>query len=586
MERAAVAPSRSSVPRSVRAWLLLLPTLLLLLPCYVGPLLQLLGTSVGGDHGPTAAFYLQALTDRPSLLILWRTIVLSVEVTVLAVLIGYPLAYMIARAPERSQHLLLLLVAIPLWTSSLVRSFVWIVLLGREGVLNQLALSTGLLKMPVQMLYGRPAVLIGLVHIMIPHVVFPLVSVMRRISPRRSEVAKSLGAGPMSAFWLIFFPQSLSGLASGAVLVFVLCCGFFVTPALLGGLRDQTYVMLIQQQVDRQWALAAAMSVVLLAVTLVFVALLGRFLRVDDDAGSTRLPKPGRLIGAACAFLGRFESLGARRPARPARPARWPVAIAGWGAILFLLVPILLLFPLSLTNSPYLRFPPPGLSLRWYANFFSRSDWTSAAVISFQVGGAVTLLATAVGTCAAVALSRIESRWSRMLYGFLISPMIVPTLIIAVAFYFQFAAFHLIGSLPGLVLAHSVIALPVVVVVVTGGLKRASLGPERAALSLGAGPLRAFFATTFVAVRPSVLTGALFAFLVSFDDVVIALFLAGINSTLPKRMWDSVQLEIDPTVAAVSAMLILLSIAVVVAWELIRLRLHGGEEAGSLVSGP
>jgi ABC-type spermidine/putrescine transport system permease subunit II len=128
--------------------------------------------------------------------------------------------------------------------------------------------------------------------------------------------------------------------------------------------------------------------------------------------------------------------------------------------------------------------------------------------------------------------------------------------------------------------------LPVVVVVVTGGLKRASLGPERAALSLGARPLQAFLATTFVAIRPSILTGALFAFLVSFDDVVIALFLAGLNSTLPKRMWDSVQLEIDPTVAAVSALLILLSIAVVLAWELIRLRLHGGEDGTGLVSGP
>ena len=241
-------------------------------------------------------------------------------------------------------------------------------------------------------------------------------------------------------------------------------------------------MMLIQQQVDRQWGLAAAMSVVLLLVTILIVALLGRFLAVSDDAGAARAPKPGRSIGAACALFGRFE---AKRRAGGGSTARWPVSVAGWSAILFLLGPILLLFPLSLSGSSYLRFPPSTLSLRWYANFFSRSDWTTAAVISFQVGVAVMLVATTVGTSAAVALTRIESRWSRVLYGFLISPMIVPTLILAVALYFQFAVFHIIGSLPGLVLAHSVIALPVVVIVVTGGLKRASLGPERAALELG-----------------------------------------------------------------------------------------------------
>lgn len=570
-------------------WFLLLPAVLLFVPVFISPLGRLLGLSFG-EETFTLDYYRQALGDEAGMLILWRTLVISAQVTVLTALIGYPLAYMIARAPDHRQNLLLLLVAIPLWTSTLVRSFSWIVLLGREGVVNQMAGALGLLDAPVQMLYSRPAVLLGFVHIMIPYLVFPLVSVMKRIPRGLTSVGMSLGASRVSAFWLIFLPLSLPGVTSGAILVFVLCTGYFVTPALLGGLGDMVYVMLIQQQVEVavNWQLGAAMSVVLLIVTLVLVVLLGRFMSVTGEGGSRAVAearKPGRLIPLACAWFGRVAVWVGRIPgrARATQALRRPrvgqaqnistgVSATAWLIIVFLLVPILILFPLSLSGAPYLQFPPETYSLRWYRNFFARADWTSAAVLSFQVGIATMVLATAIGTSAAVALSRTTGKLSKLSYAFLIAPIFIPNLVIAVALYFDFAAYRLIGSKIGLILGHAVIATPLVVIIVLGSLKRVNPGPERAAMSLGAGRVRAFMSTTFVAIRPSIATAALFAFLASFDDVVIALFLSGVNSTLPKRMWDGVQHEIDPTIAATCVLLIVMSSLLVVALEMLRRR--------------
>lgn len=589
-----IAPTRPAPDRPgrlagflARPWFLLVPALLILVPAFILPIGKLLGTSFGED-GFSLQNYAVALGDPGYMALLYRSLAVSLQVTLLTALIGYPLAYAIANAPERARNALLLLVAIPLWTSTLVRSFSWIILLGREGLFNSVASALGLIDQPVQLLYTRTAVLIGFVHVMLPYLVFPLVSVMRQIPPNLTAVSTSLGAGRFSAFWLIFFPLSLPGVLSGAVLVFVLCTGFFVTPALLGGLQDMNYVMLIQQQVEvvMDWPLAAAMSVILLVVTLFFVLLFGRFIRAGGEAGSHAAQTRHRswLIGPACVTLGKLGALIRRRARRDAarghatRRLGVPAQVYALAAIGFLIVPIFMLIPLSLSAAPYLQFPPTAFSLRWYENFFSRPDWLAAARTSLQIGLVVAAIATAVGTAAAVAFSRSTHAVVRAIYPVMISPIIIPTLIISVALYFALAPFGLIGSSPAIILGHIIIALPIVVVIVMGSLKRVNLGPERAARSLGAGPIRAFMATTFPAIRPGVISAALFAFLTSFDDVVIVLFIGGSNSTLPKRMWDGVQLEIDPTIAAASSLLVLISVAMTFALLALRRRDTAGPD--------
>ncbi len=572
------------------------PALIILLPVYIVPVGGLLLTSFG-SHDWTLSNYREALGSEAYVKILYRTLVLSAQVMAITVILGYPVAYMIAKAPERRQKWLLVLLAMPLWTSALVRSFAWIALLGRQGLVNAIGIGIGLQDQPTQLLYGRVAVLIGFVHVMLPYTVFPLVSVMRRIPAGLSFTGVSLGASRIASFCLIFFPLSLPGVASGLVLTFVLSMGYFVTPALLGGLRETTYVMLIQQQVEQavNWPLASAMAVILLAVTLSVVALFYRFLRLQDEpSGSSStsrraallLPIAARIIGKCNAFMLRhWVQRGVAPRGGFSHEAGLFVRSLGWIVIAFIIIPILILFPLSMSGAAFLQFPPTTLSLRWYVNYFSRPDWVSATIRSFEIALPVMAIATSVGAAAAIASNRLRGLAAWSMRGLVISPLIIPHILIGVAIYFTFARLRLIGSIGGLIVAHCVIALPVVTVIVEGALRRASMGPERAALSLGAGPVRAFMSTTFVTIRPSIITAALFAFLTSFDDLVIAMFIAGTNATLPKRMWEGVSFEIDPTISAASTLLVMLSIAVVLTVDLTSRRMRW-RKAAELAAAP
>lgn len=241
----------------------------------------------------------------------------------------------------------------------------------------------------------------------------------------------------------------------------------------------------------------------------------------------------------------------------------------------FLVLPSFVVLPLSFSAAPYLTFPPPAFSLRWYKSYLFREQWTSATLFSFQVGILVTLLATVLGTLAAFALVHGRFPLKRLVSAFLISPMIVPVIIMAIAVYNLYARLHLIGTTIGMVLAHTVLALPFVIVTVSATLKGFDRNLEYAARTLGAGPLQTFFRVTFPIIQPGIISGALFAFITSFDEVVIAIFIAGTSAiTLPKQMWDGIRTELDPTIAAVSALLITMSILLLVALTLLARRMQ------------
>jgi putative spermidine/putrescine transport system permease protein len=241
--------------------------------------------------------------------------------------------------------------------------------------------------------------------------------------------------------------------------------------------------------------------------------------------------------------------------------------------LLYLVFPILVVIPLSFSAGTYLSFPPPGFSLRWYANFFGRTDWLDAALLSLWVGAAVMLLATALGAPAALALVRSDFRGKNFLTGFIISPLIAPVIIVAIGIYFFYARLGLVGNPVALVIAHTALAVPFVVINVSATLQGFDERLEQAAMNLGATPWRTFWQVTFPIIRPGVLAGALFAFISSFDELVVALFVSGTSAvTLPRKMWESIRFEIDPTIAAVSTMLIVLTGALFLSAELLRRR--------------
>jgi putative spermidine/putrescine transport system permease protein len=257
------------------------------------------------------------------------------------------------------------------------------------------------------------------------------------------------------------------------------------------------------------------------------------------------------------------------------------VIVAATLVLLYLVFPILVVIPLSFSAGTYLSFPPPGFSLRWYANFLGRKDWLDAASLSLWVGTAVMLLATALGAPAALALVRSDLYGKSFLTGFIISPLIAPVIIVAIGIYFFYAQLGLVGNPFALVIAHTALAVPFVVINVSATLQGFDEHLEQAAMNLGATPWRTFWQVTFPIIRPGVLAGALFAFISSFDELVVALFVSGTSAvTLPRKMWESIRFEIDPTIAAVSTMLIVLTGALFLSAELLRRRSERLRSAG------
>jgi putative spermidine/putrescine transport system permease protein len=229
--------------------------------------------------------------------------------------------------------------------------------------------------------------------------------------------------------------------------------------------------------------------------------------------------------------------------------------------------------PLSLTSQRSFRFPPEGWSLRWYANIWEDPEWRSAVTSSLRIALLVTVIATIAGTAAALGLHRSPGRMARLSTGVLLTPMIVPGIVAAVAIYSVFLRWGLTGTWTGFVLAHVVLAIPFVLVAVTASLQGTDAAQLRAAASLGASPLPAFWLVTLPAIRPGVASGALFAFVTSFDEVVAASFLQSPEiRTLPVQMFVSITNQVDPTIAAVATLVTLVSTLVIVVPLTLRMR--------------
>lgn len=241
------------------------------------------------------------------------------------------------------------------------------------------------------------------------------------------------------------------------------------------------------------------------------------------------------------------------------------------GVLLFLLLPILVIIPLSFSSSSFLSYPIPGWSLQWYHNLFSSPDWARATRNSFIVAPLATLLATTLGTMAAVGLARVNFFGKGALMSLLISPMVVPIVVVGVSTYLFFAKIGLSDTYAGLVLVHAALGAPFVLTTVLATLQSFNQNLVRASLSLGAPPLETFFRITLPIIAPGVISGALFAFATSFDEVVVTLFIAGPSQvTLPRQMFTGIRENISPTIAAVATLLILFTTALMLGLEWIR----------------
>jgi len=448
-------------------------------------------------------------------------------------------------------------------------------------------MALGITDAPLNLLYTFGSTLVGMVHALMPLAVLTMLSVMDNIDRNLPRAALTLGARPGTAFWRVYFPLSMPGVAAAAIMVFVSAIGFFIFPALLGGRRETMMTQIIIDQVQQtlDWGFAGAISVLLLVVVLVVFALYDRLLGLSTMTGAASerarsAASDGRIKAAGDAVLGFLAGVSdrlaalvpRRRKGRANEPGRsWSMQAVVWLLIAFLSVPTVLMIPLSFAGHSGLNWPPRGFSLQWYQEMFDSPVWMQALTRSIVVGLGASALAMVVGTPAAFLLARAQMRGKSLMLAFVLSPLIVPRMIIAVGLFYLFSNIGLVGTSIGLILGHTLVTVPYVVMTMMAVLRNYDTRLDLAAQSLGARPWQTLLHVTFPILKTGLLSSFLFAFATSFDELTIALFSSGgLNATLPKQFWDEVVLQISPVIAAVSTCLFVFIAALI--WIADRLR--------------
>ena len=526
-------------------WLAVAPLLLLLGLTFGLPVARILAMSFGPD-GFTLEKYGKALGSAVYLRIYFNTFAIALLVTACCAAASYPLAWVMATSPPGIAKVLVFVVLLPFWTSALVRTTAWIVILQRNGILNRLLLEAGIVEAPLSFLYNLSGVLIGMVHVLLPFMVFPVYAALRGIDPNLILAAQGLGAGRLAAWRRVILPLSLPGLAAGSLIVFASAVGYYITPSLMGGPGQTMIAQMISFHMLRQldWGMASALATLLLLATLAIVLGFRRILGFDRLFGGT---SPIRASGAGLP------------QSRTERTVAWLLALS---VALFLVAPILLVFPLSVSSTPFLSFPPPAWTTGWYEKILADPKWLRAFWSSLQVAAMAIALAVATGTAAALGLARLPARWRGPIETVVVMPLIVPTIVVAIGLYYVLAPLGLHGSRAMLAVGHAALAAPFVVLTVRAALKNLDPNLELAARGLGAGTATVLRRIMLPVLAPGIAAGAVFAFITSFDDVVLALFLTDARSrTLPRVIYEGVTKDTDGTIVAIAAILVTFSLA-------------------------
>ncbi|MDF2809433.1 MAG: binding-protein-dependent transport system inner rane component [Microvirga sp.] len=484
--------------------------------------------------------YLAIVRDDLLWQVVQHSLMLAVVSTTITVLLAFPAAYIVSRLSRQLSSLLLVAILMPFWVSIIVRLFAFTTILGRQGLINS-ALSLVDLG-PFVLLYNTFATVTGMVAYLLPYLVLILLSAMRSIDTSLLTAARTMGASERRVFLDIYFPQIRPALASGMVLVFVLSLGFFLTPAILGGPHNLTIPIFIQQQVQTfQWGKAAAMGVVLLAVsTLGYIAALkigGRGILTPAQHGT--------------------------RGASSEEPLRLtPVTALCWlalGVVLILLIlPLLVVIPTAFTETTQIRFPPVGFSWKWFAEVVTSPLWIESLLKSIRVGLATAVVSTACG----LALARVGMRlaspfWRTVIQVGAITPLIVPVILLGIGVFDIQGRIGLLGTDIGLVLAHAVLCLPLTFLVLANALSFVDGSMEQAAWTMGAGRSRAFWSVIVPSLVPALVGSFVISFVTSWDEAVIAMFQTELDKTLPVTIYSFLKSGITPAVSAVAALVTL-----------------------------
>lgn len=561
LSRQVATPARG---RGRGAIWLIAPGVLFLGVFLIFPILQLLKVSL---YNPTTgAWSLDAFAkvfgSATYLRVLATTFRLALETTAVTLVVAYPIAYWLAFQPERRRRVLMVLVLIPFWVGALIQNFVWLVLLGRTGFLVKLAIAAGA-PSGTELLFTHATVLFGMVHGLLPLAIITMLPTMLQVDQRLQLAAATLGASKSHAFWRVYFPLSMPGVAAAGLLLLVISLGFFITPALLGSPRETMIGQTIMTQILmlRNWPFGGALATILIVLTLVLCLVYNRLfgLSTVSGAGETVHQGDSAKHRFAAALLRRIAALSAAifdrsSMASTAKPGTGLI-INGYAAIVIalLLFPILALVPMAFTTSTFLSFPPPLFSTRWFEAYLASPLWMAATLRSFGIGIACACLTFLIAFPAAYGVARVGGRLANATFVFFLLPMVVPYLSTALALFYFLSQLRMVGTDTGIVIGHTVLAIPTVFIISLTTLKTYDWRLNQAAATLGATKWRSALRVQFPLMKSGLLASIIFAFLLSFNELAVVMFIgAGLKVTLPKQMWDDIQVQLSPTLVAAS----------------------------------
>jgi len=531
--------------RGAKVWsfALLLPASFLLIGLYLLPILNIVPEAFTGTG------FQQFFSSPVYANVAWTTVRISITVAVVTLVVDYPVAWMIATRTGWQRMLLIIAVIVPFLTSSLVRTFSWLAMLGKNGLISNFLVLLGVNDKPSSLLFTDFAVVIALVHVSLPLMTFSLVAVMRRIPAEVVAVSESLGSTKLRTMLRVVFPQTLPGVTSGLIVVTLFAMASFIAPAILGGTQQTMLAQLIQSTIETgsNRSFAAALSVVL---ALLAAALVGAIWAVMWAIRRRRRRTPRVADGSPNPAA---LSPVARRGNKNGTTERvvWKAVYGVYfvAIVTFSLAPMVILVPIAFTSGQVLIFPTPGFSTQWFEAVLE-PDWVAAALTSLRIAVAAAGIAVIVAMLTVLATARTRFL-ARVADQGMLLPMTIPAVVFAIGAYVTFVRLGLVDTELGLTLAQTVLALPVCYLIIAAGYSSSDMRLEDAAVSLGASKLRAIVTVTVPLMLPALAVAMLMGVLVSFDESVASIFLSGLDTTtLPRKLWSGIRFSSSPEGAA------------------------------------
>jgi ABC-type spermidine/putrescine transport system permease subunit I len=496
--------------------------------------------------------YLALVTDTVYVRVMARTLWIAILTTVITIVAAYPMAYFLVRFTSVWRQALLAALVIPFWTSSLIRNYAWIALLGERGAINWFLGSVGLVGKPLHILYTPGAVVLAAVYLFFPFAVLAIYSSLEKLGTDIEEAALDLGATPAQSFRRVTLPLSLAGLQAAVIFVFVPSLGLFLTPQLLGGARSTMLGNLqvtIFQGLD--FGLGSAVSVPVLVLVFVVLAVLGRSLDLE------------RLYGGGTGQL-------AVRAASRRRLGGTILGVYSGLAYVFLFAPMIVLALLSFDRASAGSFPIPGLSLRWYRELAHDPFMLTALRNSVTIAVISAVLSVLLAAPAAYAVVRQRIPGRQVLRQLMIVPMVIPPLLLGLGILELFSSLGVSPSVSTIVAGHVTYVVPYVFTVVAAQQYGFDRRLEEAAADLGAAPWLVVRRVLLPLMLPGIVAGVAFAFTLSLDEFIITFLLAGSTQTLPLYIYTQLRTEVSPTVNAIGTLIVGAAMASILAVQLVQ----------------